>query len=116
MDDVVVAKVVNMVARKAEGVHDLGESVSTGIDGDIATIKISLVVEFGHPVKALAEQLRVDANRSRRAVPRPRCRGGGCSRHRHPPAGRRLTPTERPAEGPGRTRGLPPNTTPGSSA
>jgi uncharacterized alkaline shock family protein YloU len=59
--DGVVAKIVNMVARKAEGVHGLGdEGISVEVDGDIATIKVSLVVEFGHAVKALAEQIRIN--------------------------------------------------------
>jgi uncharacterized alkaline shock family protein YloU len=61
VDDGVVAKIVNMVARKAEGVHGLGdEGISVELDGDIATIKVSLVVEFGHAVKALAEQIRIN--------------------------------------------------------
>ncbi|UJW29651.1 Asp23/Gls24 family envelope stress response protein [Saccharothrix sp. AJ9571] len=60
VDDGVVTKVVTMVARKVEGVHELGESISVGIEGDVALIEIPLVIEFGHAVKALAEQLRTD--------------------------------------------------------
>ncbi|MGA6161502.1 Asp23/Gls24 family envelope stress response protein [Amycolatopsis magusensis] len=60
VDDGVVTKVVTMVARKAEGVHELGEGISVGIEGDVALIDIPLVIEFGHAVKALAEQLRTD--------------------------------------------------------
>ncbi|MBN6038966.1 Asp23/Gls24 family envelope stress response protein [Amycolatopsis sp. 195334CR] len=60
VDDEVVSKVVDMVARKADGVHDLGEVASVAIEGDVATIKLSLVIVFGHAVKAVAEQLRVD--------------------------------------------------------
>jgi uncharacterized alkaline shock family protein YloU len=61
VSDGVVSKIVNMVARKVEGVHGLGdEGISVEVDGDIATIKVSLVVEFGHVVKALAEQIRID--------------------------------------------------------
>ena len=61
VDDRVVSKIVNMVARKAEGVHTVGDDdVSVEVDGDIATIKIALVVEFGHVIKALAEQIRID--------------------------------------------------------
>src|SRR2546427_352296 len=45
--DGVVAKVVTMVARKADGVHDLGDEVSVVVEDDVATIKVSLVVEFG---------------------------------------------------------------------
>lgn len=58
--DGVVAKVVTMVALKAEGVYgfdDKGTSVE--LDGDIATIKVSLVVEFGHVVKTVAKQTRI---------------------------------------------------------
>jgi uncharacterized alkaline shock family protein YloU len=59
--DGVVAKIVNMVTRKTEGVHGLDdEGISVEVDGDIATIKVSLVVEFGHAVKALAEQIRIN--------------------------------------------------------
>ncbi|GAB2736301.1 Asp23/Gls24 family envelope stress response protein [Amycolatopsis magusensis] len=60
VDDGVVTKVVTMVARKAEGVHELGEDISVGIEDDVALIDIPLVIEFGHAVKALAEQLRTD--------------------------------------------------------
>jgi uncharacterized alkaline shock family protein YloU len=50
-----------MVTRKTEGVHGLDdEGISVEVDGDIATIKVSLVVEFGHAVKALAEQIRIN--------------------------------------------------------
>ncbi|MFD9958225.1 Asp23/Gls24 family envelope stress response protein [Amycolatopsis sp. NPDC058986] len=58
--DEVVAQLVTMLTRRTEGVHDLGtEGVSAGLDGDVATIKVSLVVEFGHAVKGLAERIRV---------------------------------------------------------
>ncbi|MDI5975654.1 Asp23/Gls24 family envelope stress response protein [Amycolatopsis magusensis] len=60
VDDGVVTKVVTMVARRAEGVHELGEGISVGIEDDVALIDIPLVIEFGHAVKALAEQLRTD--------------------------------------------------------
>ncbi|MFI6025947.1 Asp23/Gls24 family envelope stress response protein [Amycolatopsis magusensis] len=60
VDDGVVTKVVTMVARKAEGVHELGEGISVGIEDDVALIDIPLVIEFGHAVKALAERLRTD--------------------------------------------------------
>ncbi|MGH3862841.1 Asp23/Gls24 family envelope stress response protein [Actinokineospora sp.] len=59
--DGVVTKIVNLVARKADGVHDLGEEgISVEVDGDVATIKVSLVVEFGHAVNPVAEQVRVN--------------------------------------------------------
>ncbi|MEA5367048.1 Asp23/Gls24 family envelope stress response protein [Amycolatopsis sp., V23-08] len=59
-DDVVV-KIVARVARKAEGVHEIAaDGVEVAVDGDVATITISLVIEFGHAVKALGEQIRTD--------------------------------------------------------
>ncbi|HVK21825.1 MAG TPA: hypothetical protein VM677_10740, partial [Actinokineospora sp.] len=57
--DGVVTKVVNLVARKVEGVYALDEAVSDEVDGGVATIKVALVVEFGHAVNAVAEQVRV---------------------------------------------------------
>jgi uncharacterized alkaline shock family protein YloU len=59
--DGVVTKIVTMVARKAEGVHELDEAgTSVDVDGEVATIAVTLVVVYGHPVKKLAEQLRID--------------------------------------------------------
>ncbi len=59
--DGVVAKIVTMVAGKAEGVHSLSaEGISVDVEGDVATIKVSLVVEFGHAIKAVAGQIRTD--------------------------------------------------------
>lgn len=59
--DGVVSKVVNMVARKADGVHRLDdEDSSVTVEADVATIRIALVVEYGHAVRALAEQVRID--------------------------------------------------------
>jgi uncharacterized alkaline shock family protein YloU len=59
--DGVIAKIVTMVARRAEGVHDLtGEQITVEVADEVATIKVPLVVEFGHAVKALAERIRVD--------------------------------------------------------
>jgi uncharacterized alkaline shock family protein YloU len=61
VSDGVVTKIVTRVARKPEGVHSLAdEDIAVEIDGDVVTIQASLVVEFGHAVKALAEQLRID--------------------------------------------------------
>ena len=61
VDDSVVAKVVTIVAAKIDGVHSLDtDGLSVDVDGDVATIKVSLVIEFGHAVKALAEPVRVD--------------------------------------------------------
>jgi uncharacterized alkaline shock family protein YloU len=57
----VVAKVVNIVVGKIDGVHSLDdEGTSIEVADDIATVKVSLVVEYGHAIKALAEQIRVD--------------------------------------------------------
>ncbi|TDV35444.1 Asp23/Gls24 family envelope stress response protein [Actinophytocola oryzae] len=59
--DGVVAKLVHMVVRRTGGVHDLDEEGSSiAVDDDVATIKVSLVVEYGHAVKPLAGQIRVD--------------------------------------------------------
>jgi uncharacterized alkaline shock family protein YloU len=59
--DGVVAKVVNIVVRKVDGVHSLDdEGISIEVDDEIATIKVSLVVEYGHAIKPLAERIRVD--------------------------------------------------------
>ncbi|WP_328615993.1 Asp23/Gls24 family envelope stress response protein [Amycolatopsis sp. NBC_00355] len=59
-DDVVV-KIVYRVARKAEGVHELtSDDVEVAVDGDVATITISVVIDFGHAVKVLAEKIRTD--------------------------------------------------------
>jgi uncharacterized alkaline shock family protein YloU len=58
--DGVVSKIVIRVARKAEGVYELDEAgTSVEVDGEVATIAVTLVVEFGRAVKALAEQIRV---------------------------------------------------------
>ncbi|MEQ0565601.1 Asp23/Gls24 family envelope stress response protein [Amycolatopsis sp. NEAU-NG30] len=59
--DGVVTKIVTRVARGPEGVYSLlDDDVAVEIEGDVATIQVSLVIEFGHAVKALAEQLRTD--------------------------------------------------------
>jgi uncharacterized alkaline shock family protein YloU len=55
--DGVVVKVVTIVAGKVDGVHNL-DGVSIEAVDDTATITISLVVEYGHAVKSLAEQIR----------------------------------------------------------
>jgi uncharacterized alkaline shock family protein YloU len=61
VDHGIVAKVVTIVAGKIDGVHSLdAEGLSVEVDGDVATIKVSLVIEFGHAVKSLAEQVRTD--------------------------------------------------------
>jgi uncharacterized alkaline shock family protein YloU len=57
--DGVVAKVVTIVAGKVDGVHSLDDDgITVEVDDDVATITISLVVEFGHPIRALAEEIR----------------------------------------------------------
>lgn len=56
----VVAKVVNIVVGKVDGVYSLDdEGIAVELDDDVATVKVSLVVEYGHAIKALAEQIRV---------------------------------------------------------
>lgn len=58
--DGVVSKIVIRVARGAEGVHELDEAgTSVEVDGEVTTIAVTLVVEFGRAVKTLAEQIRV---------------------------------------------------------
>ncbi|MGW5721308.1 Asp23/Gls24 family envelope stress response protein [Amycolatopsis sp. NPDC003865] len=58
--DGVVSKIVIRVARGAEGVYELDEAgTSVEVDGEVATIAVTLVVEFGRAVKTLAEQIRV---------------------------------------------------------
>lgn len=59
MADAVVSKVVSAAAGKIDGVHSLDDDLSVEVADEVATINIPLVVEFGHPVKALAEQVRV---------------------------------------------------------
>ncbi|WP_240686936.1 Asp23/Gls24 family envelope stress response protein [Amycolatopsis suaedae] len=61
VDDAVVSKIVTMVTGKADGVHGVGdEGTSVTVEGDVARITVAVVVEFGHVVKTLAEQVRVD--------------------------------------------------------
>ncbi|MET8764413.1 Asp23/Gls24 family envelope stress response protein [Lentzea sp. NPDC004782] len=61
LSDSVVAKVVTVVVGKVDGVHGLDdEGVSVAVEDDVATVKVSLVIEYGHAIKALAEQIRVD--------------------------------------------------------
>ncbi|HJQ47474.1 MAG TPA: Asp23/Gls24 family envelope stress response protein [Amycolatopsis sp.] len=58
--DGVVAKLVSMVARKADGVHDLDDDgVVVAVDGGVATLKVSLVLLFGHTVNTVAEEIRI---------------------------------------------------------
>jgi uncharacterized alkaline shock family protein YloU len=61
VDGGVVAKVVNMVAGEPDGVYGLDdEGSSVAVDDDVATIRVALVVEYGHPVRALAEKVRIN--------------------------------------------------------
>lgn len=57
VEDGVVAKVVDMLARKAEGVLNLDDT-GISVDGGVVTVKLSVVLEFGHAVKAVAGQIR----------------------------------------------------------
>ncbi len=59
--DAVVSKVVTMVAGGVDGVHRLDhEDSEVAVDGRVAMIRISLVVEYGHAVTALARRIRTD--------------------------------------------------------
>ena len=61
VSDAVVAKVVTMVAAEVDGVHRLDDEDSeVAVDGRVAMIRISLVVEYGRPVTALAARIRTD--------------------------------------------------------
>lgn len=61
VSDAVVAKVVTMVAGEVDGVHRLDDEDSeVAVDGRVAMIRISLVVEYGQAVTALARQIRTD--------------------------------------------------------
>jgi uncharacterized alkaline shock family protein YloU len=61
VSDAVVTKVVTMVAGEVDGVHHLDDGDSeVAVDGGVAMIRISLVVEYGHAVTALAKHIRTD--------------------------------------------------------
>lgn len=61
VSDAVVAKVVTMVAGEVDGVHRLDDEDSeVAVDGRVAMIRISLVVEYGQAVTALAKRIRTD--------------------------------------------------------
>lgn len=58
--DGVVGKIVLRIAAQTEGVHSVDESgITVELADDVAWITIPVVVEFGHAVKALGEQVRV---------------------------------------------------------
>lgn len=61
VSDAVVVKVVTMVAGEVDGVHRLDDEDSeVAVDGRVAMIRISLVVEYGQAVTALAARIRTD--------------------------------------------------------
>ncbi len=61
VSDAVVTKVVTMVAGAVDGVHRLDDGDSeVAVDGRVAMIRISLVVEYGQAVTALAGRIRTD--------------------------------------------------------
>ena len=61
VSDAVVVKVVTMVAGGVDGVHRLDDEDSeVAVDGRVAMIRISLVVEYGQAVTALAARIRTD--------------------------------------------------------
>ncbi|MEU0529901.1 Asp23/Gls24 family envelope stress response protein [Amycolatopsis tolypomycina] len=58
--DGVVGKIVLRIAGRTEGVHSVAEDgVKVELADDVAWVTIPVVIEFGHAVKALGEQLRV---------------------------------------------------------
>lgn len=58
--DGVVGKIVLRIADQTEGVHSVDESgIKVELADEVAWITIPVVVEFGHAVKALGEQIRV---------------------------------------------------------
>ncbi|OLF07385.1 hypothetical protein BLA60_27870 [Actinophytocola xinjiangensis] len=56
--DAVTSKVVTFVAAGIDGVHNL-DDLTIDVADEVASITVPLVVEYGRPVKALAEQVRV---------------------------------------------------------
>jgi uncharacterized alkaline shock family protein YloU len=59
--DGVVTKIVDMVVARTGGVHGLDDTgISIDVDGEVATITVSLVIEYGHAIKAVAEHIRTD--------------------------------------------------------
>lgn len=58
--DGVVGKIVVRIAAQTEGVHSVAEDgITVELADDVAWVTIPVVVEFGHAVKALGEQIRV---------------------------------------------------------
>ncbi|MEV4053152.1 Asp23/Gls24 family envelope stress response protein [Amycolatopsis sp. NPDC049688] len=58
--DGVVGKIVLRIAARTEGVHSVDESgITVELADEVAWITIPLVLEFGHAVKAVGEQVRV---------------------------------------------------------
>ncbi|GHG07480.1 MULTISPECIES: Asp23/Gls24 family envelope stress response protein [Amycolatopsis] len=58
--DGVVGKIVTRIAAQTEGVHSVaGDGITVELADEVAWVTIPVVVEFGHAVKALGEQIRV---------------------------------------------------------
>ncbi|WP_086851754.1 Asp23/Gls24 family envelope stress response protein [Amycolatopsis kentuckyensis] len=58
--DGVVGKIVVRIAAQTEGVHSVAEDgIKVELADEVAWVTIPVVVEFGHAVKALGEQIRV---------------------------------------------------------
>ncbi|WIX91080.1 Asp23/Gls24 family envelope stress response protein [Amycolatopsis sp. DG1A-15b] len=58
--DGVVGKIVTRIASQAEGVHSVaGDGITVELADEVAWVTIPVVVEFGHAVKAVGEQIRV---------------------------------------------------------
>ncbi|MDQ7804477.1 Asp23/Gls24 family envelope stress response protein [Amycolatopsis sp. A133] len=57
--DGVVGKIVVRIAAQTEGVHSVAEDgITVELADEVAWITIPVVIGFGHPVKALGEQIR----------------------------------------------------------
>jgi uncharacterized alkaline shock family protein YloU len=58
--DGVVGKIVVRIAAQTEGVYSVAEDgITVELADDVAWVTVPVVVEFGHAVKALGEQIRV---------------------------------------------------------
>ncbi|MEV6446716.1 Asp23/Gls24 family envelope stress response protein [Amycolatopsis sp. NPDC051716] len=58
--DGVVGKIVVRIAAQTEGVHSVAEDgIKVELADEVAWVTIPVVVEFGHAVKAVGEQIRV---------------------------------------------------------
>ncbi|HJL17993.1 MAG TPA: Asp23/Gls24 family envelope stress response protein [Sandaracinaceae bacterium LLY-WYZ-13_1] len=88
IDDEVVSVIARIAAEQVEGVHQLGRSTlrgmmarlgrTGGVDAEIglkeAAVDLEIVVEFGHPIREVADELRetvietIEATTGRRVI------------------------------------------------